>query len=356
MRLATRWSVRYRRYRVQSSTLADNLRILGKVYTWAWTVGGFDLDGFLISGNVLSAFQIQSLAEYFRMPEEVGKLLGASSFDHHLEVAEEFLKWTLSSTNRGGLSAFTTLEQLTSAYTQLEMIFESLHIGANPSQRIEPLTDEEIATIRGAIAPTQNDNKEWVFPKSAFSKHTRLRNWVMFEVALGLGLRRGELLKLRMDCLPRGRDDGIRVLRLPDDPRDSRAREPAVKTAERILPASRTLLHALRAYITSRPPLGRVQGKSPYLFVTRKGDPVSLDTADDIIEKIGQVSGVPLSWHSLRHTWSEKKAKQLSEVPNGSDILMYLGGWKNAESPKRYTKKTIELQAQEWLRAHQDDE
>jgi hypothetical protein len=89
--------------------------------------------------------------------------------------------------------------------------------------------------------------------------------------------------------------------------------------------------------------------------VTRKGEPVSLDTADGIIEKIGQISGIPLSWHTLRHTWSEKKAKQLSETPNGSDILMYLGGWKNAESPKRYTKKTIELQAQEWLRAHQDD-
>jgi integrase len=313
MRLATRWSVRYRRYRVQSSTLADNLRILGKMYTWAWTVGGFDLDDFLISGNVLSAFQIQSLAEYFRMPKEAFLLLGASSFDHYLEVTEEFLKWALSNSNRGGHSPFTTLEQLTSAYTQIEMIFETLHIGANTSQRIEPLTNEEIAAIRKAIAPTQNDNKEWGFPENSFSKYTRLRNWVMFEVALNLGLRRGELLKLRMDCLPRGRDDGIRVLRLPDDPRDSRTREPAVKTAERILPVSRGLLHALRAYITSRPPLGRVQGKSPYLFVTRKGDPVSLDTADDIIEKIGQISGVPLSWHSLRHTWSEKKAKGSQE-------------------------------------------
>lgn len=36
-------------------------------------------------------------------------------------------------------------------------------------------------------------------------------------------------------------------------------------------------------YLTSSPPLGRVSGKSPYLFVTRSGSPVSIDTADDII-------------------------------------------------------------------------
>jgi hypothetical protein len=39
-----------------------------------------------------------------------------------------------------------------------------------------------------------------------------LRNWLMFEIARELGIRRGELLKLRLDSLPRGADDGIRIL------------------------------------------------------------------------------------------------------------------------------------------------
>jgi len=34
----------------------------------------------------------------------------------------------------------------------------------------------------------------------------------MFEIALELGIRGGELLKLRLDSLPRGADDGIRIL------------------------------------------------------------------------------------------------------------------------------------------------
>ena len=84
----------------------------------------------------------------------------------------------------------------------------------------------------------------------------------MFEVALELGIRRGELLKLRLDSLPRGANDGVLILRRPDDPNDSRPHEPVAKTAERAIPASRFLLAAIRAYLfmTNPPPLGRVSG------------------------------------------------------------------------------------------------
>lgn len=44
VRLVMRWAMRYRRYRVQASTLASNLRVLGKIYDWAWQVAELDLD------------------------------------------------------------------------------------------------------------------------------------------------------------------------------------------------------------------------------------------------------------------------------------------------------------------------
>jgi integrase len=176
----------------------------------------------------------------------------------------------------------------------------------------------------------------------------------MFEMALELGVRRGELLKLRLDSLPRGCDDGIRILRHPDDPADSRTNEPAVKTAERIIPASRSLLLAVRAYITLPPPLGRVRGKSLYLFVTQRGYPLSLDRTDDVIQDIGRHSGIaPLSWHRLRHTWSEQWASRLLSRPNGKDILQYLGGWTNPHSPDHYIQHTVAQQAAELVRAYQ---
>ena len=51
VRVATRWTVRYRRYRVQSSTLANNLRILAHVYRWARETTGCDLDDRLTRGE-----------------------------------------------------------------------------------------------------------------------------------------------------------------------------------------------------------------------------------------------------------------------------------------------------------------
>jgi integrase len=137
--------------------------------------------------------------------------------------------------------------------------------------------------------------------------------------------------------------------------RATRAREPAVKTAERVIPAPRQLLTAFRAYLTLSPPLGRVAGKSPYLFVTSAGNPVSLDTADDIITAIGRYCGVAhLSWHRLRHTWAERMAEALADQANGIDKLMYLGGWTNPASPRHYIQRAIAKQARESLRTYHD--
>jgi integrase len=365
VRLATRWAMRYRRYRRQSSTLADNLRILGTLYAWARTSGGFELDDYLSQGNILTSRQIEAFAATLRMPDafnelgptlvsqSVSPLIDAGTHDHYLSIVEMFLLWALDSMNRGGCSVLT-LEQLSAQRAHLTYLFASLRMGACPSERMEPLANREIASIRQAIGPVRKSESSWLFPEHVWAPPTRLRNWLMFEMALELCVRRGELLKLRLDSLPRGSDDGIRILRHPDDPADSRTNEPAVKTAERVIPASRTLLSALRAYITLPPPLGRVRGKSLYLFVTEKGYPLSLARTDDVIQDAGRYSGVvPLSWHRLRHTWSEQWATRLLDRPNGKDVLQYLGGWTNPHSPDHYIQHTIAQQAAELVRAYQ---
>lgn len=365
-RVATRWAMRYRRYHTQSSTLAGDLRILGSLYTWARTSGGFDLDDYLTQGNILTPRQIEAFASALRLPgafmdtntpvqnvpDVSSPLVDAGTFDHYLSITEQFLKWSLDSMNRGGLSQLT-LEQLMAERAQLRYLFQSLRIGARPSERLEPLEEQEIMQIRQAIGPKHEAQGNWVFPEHIFSEQMQLRNWLMFETALELCVRRGELLKIRLDSLPRGSDDGIRILRHPDDPADTRTNEPAVKTAERVVPASRPLLSAFRAYLTLPPPLGRVRGKSPYLFVTDAGHPLSLDRADDIIQDIGRHSGIaPLSWHRLRHTWSEKWAERLLKQPNGKDLLQYLGGWTNPHSPDRYIQHTVAQQAADLMRAY----
>jgi integrase len=349
-RVALRWAMRYRRYRVQSSTLAANLRVLGKVYRWTQEAAGFDLDDRLTGGRTLQNREIESLARSFRGNTSAQEL-DTGAFDQHLAIVEDFLKWSLDNENRGGRRSLD-LAQLAQERNRIGLILRSLRSGAHASDRIEPLEEAEIRVIRNSIGPRRDAQGILSFPE-VFSAHTRLRNWLMFEMALELGIRRGELLKLRLDSLPRGSDDGIRVLRRPDDPHDSRSKEPAVKTAERVIPASRNLLTAIRAYLTYPRPLGRVSGRSPYLFVARSGSPVSMDTADDVIAAIGKHSGVsPLSWHRLRHTWAERMAEAFAGQPNGMDRLVYLGGWTNPHSATRYIQRALARQAKEAVRSY----
>lgn len=375
-RVATRWVVRYRRLRVQASTLVDNLRILGRGYSWAANVAGFDLDQFLLNGSTLTPRQIESLAVYLQaggrepnqsqLADEVGseipiRYVSASFYDHQIEVLENFLVWTLDNVNRGGQNTLT-LAQLSAERSRLHYLFHSLHTNTSPSQRYNPLESPDIDAIRAVLKPTRNNEGQWIWPEHGFSQQTRLRNWLMFETALQLGLRRGELLKLRLDSLPRGSGDSILVMRHVDDQHDHRTKEPAVKTTERSLPlpdpSISNLRFLFRSYLTSAPPLGRVRGKTPYLFVTQWGPhigaPLSKDAADDIIQQLGSLSGVtPLSWHRLRHTWAECIAAELLDEPGGQDALMYLGGWTNESSPQRYIQNAQRHRANGLLRDRQ---
>lgn len=124
-----------------------------------------ELDNFLTSGKWLNARQIESLATYLRTANRaltvsdaehsggsrnVMETIDASTFDHQLSVAENFLKWSLDSMNRGGISTLTITE-LGAERLQLELLFKSLRIGARPADRREPLEEAEISAIRHAV-------------------------------------------------------------------------------------------------------------------------------------------------------------------------------------------------------------
>ena len=171
-RIATRWAMRYRRNRVQSSTLADNLRILGLLYTWARTSCGFELDDHLTAGKRLTPRQIEAFAATLRMPDVLdihpesgvaSPLIDTGTFDHSLSIIEMFLTWALDSANCGGCFVLT-LQQLSAERAQLSYLLQSLRIGARPSERMEPLSDQEIALIRRAIGPTQEPAVRRAFP------------------------------------------------------------------------------------------------------------------------------------------------------------------------------------------------
>ncbi len=208
--------------------------------------------------------------------------------------------------------------------------------------QIGPLTDTDIARINKAIQPQFDKTGKMHSCGKVFRGRTAYRNWLMFQYALQLGLRKGEMLKLKMSDLPRGLDRVIAIRRHPDDPRDSRRHEPNVKTSERLLPLTDDLLAATKLYLTGGPPFGRVDCHSPYLFVTQAGAPVSISTANKVIRQISVACEVKCSWHPLRHTFFDALSERLYDENHGDPltILKDAGGWKSDDSPRRYTERS----------------
>lgn len=360
LKVANRWAIRCRRYRVQSSTLESNLRDIKYIYLWAAQTFDTNLDDFILKGQVINTREINSLAEYLRNTTvgKDGRLISLSRFNNRLNVAKDFLIWSLDRGNRGGKS-FLNQEEFYKTENTITRAFNLLYIAGKHSKRHEPLTSLEIEKIRNTIAPKKSETNSLIFP-TCFRPNTRLRNYLMFEMALNLGLRKGELLKIRLDSLPRGNDDALKVLRFADDKSDTRGNEPNVKGAERLIPIPPFLRRLIKYYLTTISEEGRRVSHSPYLFLTNEGNPISIATTNDIIKAIGKISGVDqLCWHRLRHTWAENLADELTNqnrlTSNDSsiDVLQYLGGWKNAESPQIYIQNSIKKRALEILRKYQ---
>jgi integrase len=188
---------------------------------------------------------------------------------------------------------------------------------------------------------------------------TRLRNWLMFCLGEQCGLRIGEILKLTVEDIVSLRPGGaltVHVRRRPDDPHDTRVHPPSVKTLERVLELSPEIRWGSRLYLTHRPPLGRVAGKSPYLFVTAEGDPLSYSSAHHAIQVAGKLVGLTnLTWHVLRHTWAETVAKELFAIngieEHAVEKLRYLGGWsEGSRTPFHYIRNAIRDAANDFLR------
>jgi len=178
LRFATRWAVRYRRYHVQASTLTSDLRVVGKVYQWA-TSQGISLDDYLAKGAFLSARQIESLAHFFRQSGVAEqKSVAPAMYDHHVCIARDFFCWAIEDIRSKGRYNMAQLEILWKVRTETERLFDMLLINAHPSQRIKPLTDEEVTHIRQTIAPQQTAPPTWIFPKTSFSVVTSLRKSV----------------------------------------------------------------------------------------------------------------------------------------------------------------------------------
>jgi integrase len=192
----------------------------------------------------------------------------------------------------------------------------------------------------------------------------RLRNSIMFQLFTYTGVRRGELLSVRIDQVEFGDEPYIWVRRNQDDPLDSRANQPSSKTKERPVPIPEGLANAIHDYVMKHRALIPAARRHPYLLVTHKpgphyGRPLSLSAVAEIITTIREKDSKfkDIHPHALRHHFNYELSRAIdahnSRVKAGDvaepmiregkelDIRAFLNGHWNKASGAVYNKRHV---------------
>ncbi|WP_372879532.1 tyrosine-type recombinase/integrase [Spongiibacter marinus] len=194
----------------------------------------------------------------------------------------------------------------------------------------------------------------------------QVRNAAIMALLHFLGIRRGELLNLRVDDIDFIANE-LRVIRRADSSVDSRIYQPLVKTEERILPISNRLAEILSEYVTELRSVFPRARKHPYFFVTHKpgpyqGEPLSnsgfgklMSAMQGVAEEFSLVHA-----HAFRHSWNYRFSKALDEAGDAHSpereekMRSYLMGWKETSgTAATYNRRHIKEKAKEAILMYQ---
>lgn len=217
------------------------------------------------------------------------------------------------------------------------------------------LSKEVLDRLKAVIEPTSPENPWKGAP-------ARIRNQLIFNWLLSLGLRNGELLGIRISNINFQANE-VTVKRQADEVKDPRTRQPNAKTRSRTLPLGDTLAIRTQQYITSVRKAQGVARKNDFLFVANgTGSPLSLSAVNKLFAEVRQkCPGLPsdLTPHVLRHTWNDEFSNLMdkAKVPEEQEKRMRneLMGWSPASKTAAvYTRRTTRKKASEASRALQN--
>jgi integrase len=219
----------------------------------------------------------------------------------------------------------------------------------------EGLPEAAVSRLRAVIEPDSRENP--------FEARVRFRNYLIVRLLLDLGIRRGELLGLRVSDCTFGTRGTITVHRRPDDPEDPRTVQPSSKTNARALPLGGKLTDLLYEWIVHHRTGIDGARKHPFLIVDCKdGRPLSLSSVNKLMSALRRrVPGLPesLSAHVLRHSWNDafSDAMDRTGVPGDQEAKWRarLMGWRSEESAKAYLRRTVRRRSDEALVGIQDE-
>ncbi|MFJ1336919.1 tyrosine-type recombinase/integrase [Pseudomonas caricapapayae] len=275
-------------------------------------------------------------------------LINPRTRDQYLRLLKLYLSWCVTRYIPRARQTSTSLANIEVVFADVadvvERRFESHIHNVRPDRtRYRSLTDTQLQIIRALIRPGAAENP--------FPERLQLRNWLMIEVLLETGIRRGELLKLYTTDINRGSQNAfVSINDREHDPSDPRAEEPALKTHGRTVGISAQLYEVYERYIQSerRPSRNGKPMKLPYhyLFISDRGRPLSIRTLSNVFDRLfltielAHPGVLPtLSAHDFRHTFADRFLAYLVEqhghdLERATDELRRVCGWSETSKLK----------------------
>ncbi|WP_060511536.1 site-specific integrase [Pseudomonas sp. NBRC 111124] len=358
--------LRHRAY----STAAAHLRAIQAFYSYAET-RNLDVDEAIVACHFEAILALlDGYAIWLQSGRQADNLvaqIGASAMaflpridsrtrDQYLRLLKQYLSWCVARYIPRARQNSTTMANIEVAFVDvadvIERRFESHIINIRPDHaRYRSLTDTQLQIIRTMIRPGALENP--------FPRRLQMRNWLMIELLLETGIRRGELLKLYTTDINQGSQHAyVSINDRENDPGDPRAEEPALKTYGRTVGVSMQLYEVYEHYIQSeRRPLREGKPmKLPYryLFISDRGRPLSIRALSNVLDRVfltielAHPGLLPtLSAHDFRHTFADRFLAYLVEqrghdLERATDELRRVCGWAETSAmPRRYASRYL---------------
>lgn len=193
-------------------------------------------------------------------------------------------------------------------------------------------------------------------PNNPFSFIARHRNYLIVQLTIETGLRRGAVAKLKLsDIVSEWHNPRIRVTRTPNDPCDPRINKPSQKTKAHTSPVSQETMKNLLEYIEVIRPIYTKNESHEFVFVTEKGKskglPLTITGFDYVFKILSKNLGFHLTSHMLRHKWNERFSENAEKIgivgDHREDIRKNAMGWnENSSMGMVYNQKNLAIKAQ----------
>lgn len=301
---ATAFSLTLRSKGLQVNTLVQALRSVQFLFE-TLSESGISLIERAKDNDLLNLGEIEALVARCKYKKSILKNDTALGSPNVVPIRSALTKTRISRLNLHAVKADTAAMRLHYIASYLQWFVDYIFLLNIPSNRQE-FREIGTLTIRAIKDRTPNSSTskaqrkgltkeqehkllrliELDSPQNPWSNQfIRNRNNLIVRLLLATGIRKGELLGLKIQDVDFGKNM-ISISRRPDDIEDFRIRQPQAKTASRRLQIAQDLADSLREHIEEYRIKQGDARKHPFIFVSDQGIPLALNSVDLIFSML----------------------------------------------------------------------